>query len=186
MLETMAAFTLAEHMGGLTFANSPVKAGYARLLGGGRRPARTRDGWIALLPYTAKHWEAFFHAAGQDALCARYDVADRQSRNRNIQALYGHLLDILRERGTDEWLAMCDELDIPATRIYGLDELPEHPHLKAVGLFRDSVHPTEGRVRELRPTTRFHGTPTSIRRPAPTLGQHTEEVLAELRSRNTP
>jgi formyl-CoA transferase len=186
MLETMAAFTLAEHMGGLTFKDSPVKAGYARLLGGGRRPARTRDGWIALLPYTARHWEAFFHAAGQDALCARYDVADRQSRNRHIQALYGHLLDILRERGTDEWLAMCDELDIPATRIYGLDELPEHPHLKAVGLFQERVHPTEGPVRELRPTARFHGTPTSLRRPAPTLGQHTEEVLAELRTRNAP
>lgn len=186
MLETMAAFTLSEHMGGLTFEDSPVKAGYARLLGGGRRPARTRDGWIALLPYTAKHWEAFFHAAGQDALCARYDIADRQSRNRNIQALYGHLLDILRERGTDEWLALCDELDIPATRIYGLDELPAHPHLKAVGLFQDSVHPTEGPLRELRPTTRFHGTPTSIRRHAPTLGQHTEEVLKELRTRDTP
>ena len=179
MLETMAAFTLAEHMGGLTFPGSTAKAGYARLLGGGRRPARTRDGWIGLLPYTARHWEAFFRVAGREDLCARYDVADRQARNRDIQALYGHLLEILATRDTDEWLALCDELDIPATRIYTLDELPAHPQLRAVGLFQDSMHPTEGALRELRPTTRFDLTPTSIRRPAPTLGQHTAEVLAE-------
>lgn len=186
MFETMAAFTLSEHMGGLTFPGSSAKAGYARLLEGGRRPARTLDGWIGLLPYTARHWEAFFRAAGREVLCEQYDIADRQARNRNIQALYTHLIEILRERTTDEWLALCDEMDIPATRIYTLDALPAHPHLQAVSLFQDTVHPTEGPLRELRPTTRFHATPTSIRRPAPTLGQHTREVLAELQSQDTP
>lgn len=80
---------------------------------------------------------------------------------------------------TDEWLALCEDLDIPATRLYSLDELPEHPHLQAVGLFQETQHPTEGAIREIRPTTRFHATPTSIRRPAPALGQHTREVLLE-------
>ena len=56
MLETMTAFTLAEHMGGMTFDPPPAKAGYARLLAGGRKPAPTRDGFVAMLPYTTEHW----------------------------------------------------------------------------------------------------------------------------------
>ncbi|MDM0073457.1 CoA transferase [Variovorax sp. J2P1-59] len=179
MLETMAAFTLAEHMGGLTFPGSTVQAGYARLMGGGRQPARTSDGWIGLLPYTPKHWRAFFSAAGHEEICNRYDLSDRHQLNKNIKSLYRHLGEIMPSRSTDEWLALCEQLDIPATRIYSLDELPRHPQLMASGLFEESTHPTEGPINELRPTTLFQSTPALIRRPAPTLGQHTNEVLTE-------
>ncbi|KQX21384.1 CaiB/BaiF CoA transferase family protein [Variovorax sp. Root434] len=179
MLETMAAFTLAEHMGGLTFPGSTVQAGYARLMNGGRQAARTSDGWIGFLPYTPKHWQAFFSAAGHEEICRRYDLSDRHQLNKNIKSLYRHLGEIMPSRSTDEWLALCEQLDIPATRIYSLDELPRHPQLMASGLFEQREHPTEGPINELRPTTLFQGTPASIRRPAPTLGQHTDEVLKE-------
>ena len=179
MLETMAAFVLTEHMGGLTFPGSNVKAGYARLLEGGRKPVRTRDGWISLLPYTDKHWKAFFHEVDRDDLGARYNIASRAERNANIRNLYGHLRELAPLRTTAEWMALCERLDIPATPIYSLDDLPEHPHLKAVKLFQESVHPEVGPIREIRPTARFARTPTSIRRPAPSLGRDTHEVLRE-------
>lgn len=60
-----------------------------------------------------------------------------------------------------------------------LDDLPAHPHLKAVGLFEDAQHPTEGPIRQLRPTARFSATPTRVYRQAPTVGQHTSEILRE-------
>lgn len=180
MLETMAAFTLAEHMGGMTFPGATEKAGYARLLEGGRRPARTQDGWIGMLPYTDRHWTAFFKAAGHAELSDKYSIANAAQRNQNIRALYGHLTEILPTRTTAEWLTLCDELDIPATRIYGLDELPEHPQLVAVGLFEDSEHPSQGLIRQIRPTTLFQATPAAIRRHAPLLGEHTAEILKEL------
>lgn len=180
MLETLAAFTLAEHMGGMTFPGSSTKAGYARLLEGGRRPARTQDGWMCLLPYTDRHWTAFFTAAGHAELCNQYSLANAAQRNANIRALYGHLIEILPSRTTEKWLELCDELDIPATRIYALDDLPSHPQLQAVGLFEESNHPSEGPLRQIRPTTLFQATPTSIRRHAPTLGEHTAELMQEL------
>jgi len=179
MLETMTAFVLTEHMGGLTFVPPPAPAGYARLLEGGRRPAQTSDGWISILPYTARHWDAFFKAVDREDLARQYSIANRYERNANIRALYQHLCDLTPQRTTREWLTLCEELDIPATPIYMLDDLPEHPHLKAVGMFQESDHPTEGRIRQLRPAARFGTTPVSIRRPAPTLGQHTREVLQE-------
>ncbi len=179
MFETMVAFTLAEHLGGLTFDPAPAGAGYARLLAGGRKPAPTRDGYIAMLPYTGKHWSAFFTAAGRPDLAEKYGGDDRQARNANIGEMYGHLAEATRQRTTGEWMRICAELDIPATPIVALDALPDHPHLKAVGLFQTAKHPSEGAIRYVNPPTRFAATPAEARLPAPLLGQHTCEILRE-------
>jgi crotonobetainyl-CoA:carnitine CoA-transferase CaiB-like acyl-CoA transferase len=180
MMETMTAFLLTEHMGGMTFRPSDVPAGYARLLEGGRKPARTSDGWISMLPYTNTHWQSFFIEVGRADLAEKYNINSRHERNANIRALYKHMTDLAPSRTTAQWMAICDKLDIPATPIYQLDDLPKHPHLKAVGLFQDSEHPSEGPIRELRPAAKFSLTPVSIRSHAPLLGQHTSEVLAEV------
>lgn len=179
MLETMTSFVLAEHMGGVTFEGSTESAGYARLLQGGRRPVQTKDGWICALPYTDRHWRAFFHAVGRDDIGDEYGVTDKSQRNANIRKLYQKLAEFILERTTAEWMALFEKLDIPATPIYALDALLEHPHLKAVGLFQETHHPTEGSLREIRPPMKFSATPLSLRRHAPSLGEHTSEVLLE-------
>jgi len=56
----------------------------------------------------------------------------------------------------------------------------EQPHLKAVGLFQEVEHPTEGTLRQARPPARFSGSPAAVRRLAPRLGEHTREVLREV------
>ena len=179
MLETLAGFVLAEHMGGLTFASSGKPAGYARVMNGGRRPYATRDGHVAMLPYTAEHWGAFFEQAGRPDLSEKFSVRDRQKLNANIRAVYDAVAELMRERTTAEWMALCAECDIPATPIYKLDDLPSHPQLKAVDLFRTMQHPSEGAVSYVRPATKFAATPASVRAPAPRLGEHSREVLRE-------
>ncbi|MBI3374490.1 MAG: CoA transferase [Betaproteobacteria bacterium] len=179
MFETMVAFTLAEHLGGLTFDPAPAKAGYARLLAGGRRPAPTRDGHIAILPYTADQWIAFFQSAGRADLAGKYGIRDRLARNVHLVAMYREMAQITRQRTTAEWLELCARLDIPATALGALDDLPEHPHLKAVGLIETAEHPSEGSVRFVRPPTRFGASPAAVRFQAPRLGQHTAEILRE-------
>lgn len=177
MLETMAAFVLAEHMGGMTFEPREGPAGYARLMRGGRRPMRTRDGWLALLPYTAEHWTAFFSEIGRDDLVAV--AVNRPERNRRIKELYAAMEQALARRPTDDWLATCERLDIPATRLYALDDLPDHPHLAATNFFELHDHPTVGKIRMTRPPTKFSQTPASVRRLAPRLGEDSEEILRE-------
>lgn len=179
MFETMVAFMLTEHLAGLTFEPSSTKAGYARLLEGGRKPAPTKDGYFALLPYTTEQWIAFLKAAERPDLLETLEIADRHTRNANIQKIYAALHEITRTRTTAEWVAICHELDIPATPIYSLDELPDHPQLKATKLFATMDHPTEGTVRYVRPPTKFAASPASIRHPAPLLGQHSCELLRE-------
>jgi crotonobetainyl-CoA:carnitine CoA-transferase CaiB-like acyl-CoA transferase len=179
MLETMAAFTLAEHLGGLTFDPPHGTAGYQRLLSGGRRPAPTRDGFVAMLPYSGEHWRQFFHRTGRDDLASRYNFDDRHQRNARIQEIYDDMASVTRTMTSAECLALCESLDIAATRIHTIDELPEHPHLKAVGLFERQQHPSEGTVVAVRPPTRFARTPATLHRQAPFLGQHNDEVLRE-------
>jgi formyl-CoA transferase len=179
MFETMVAFLLSEHLGGLTFDPAPAKAGYARLLAGGRKPAPTKDGHIAILPYTGDRWAAFFNAAGRADLAQKHGGGDRQARNANIVEMYRDMAEMTRQRTTAEWMVICATLDIPATPIYAIDDLPEHPHLKAVGLFRAAQHPSEGPIRYVNPPIKFAATPAQVRFSAPLLGQHTQEILRE-------
>lgn len=179
MLETLVAFTLCEHLGGLSFEPPLGKPGYARVLEGGRRPVPTKDGFATILPYNGTHWTAFFTAAGRPELADEYGVNDGAKRNANVTKLYVELAKLTPQRTTAEWMALCEELDVPATPLYSLEELPEHPHLKAVGLFQRMDHPTEGAIQYVAPPTRFSDTPASVRRGAPSIGQHTDEILRE-------
>ena len=179
MLETMAAFVLTEHLGGLAFEPAPAPVGYARLLEDGRKPAPTKDGFIAMLPYSAGHWRAFFDAAGHPEIGQELAHEDRALRNANNKKLYAAMRETTKERTTAEWMAICAECDIPATPIYRLEQLPEHPQLTAVELFQIAQHPSEGAVRYVRPATKFANTPAAIRGHAPLHGQHSDEILRE-------
>ena len=180
MLETMVAFTLVEHMGGLTRNPATQNAGYSRVLSGGRQPSPTRDGYIAMLPYTNHHWESFFRDAGQEALGKELGASSRITRNANIQGLYAALHNITMTKTTSEWLEICDRLDIPATPIYTMEELPSHPQLQAVQLFTDEEHPDLGAIRYIRPPVKFTKTPAKVRHQAHRLGQDTESILIDL------
>jgi crotonobetainyl-CoA:carnitine CoA-transferase CaiB-like acyl-CoA transferase len=179
MFETLVAFTLAEHLGGLSFHPPHGGAGYQRLLSGGRRPAPTRDGHVAMLPYSGGHWRQFFIRAGREDLAAKYNFDDRHERNARIREIYDDMAQITQSMTSAQCLALCEALDIAATRLYTIDELPTHPHLQAVELFERHHHPSEGPIVGVRPPTRFARTPAALRRPAPTLGQHNDEVLRE-------
>lgn len=180
MFETMVAFVLTEHLAGMSFEPPLSGAGYERLLSGGRTPAPTADGYIAMLPYTGDHWAALFESVGRGELVEKYRIHDRDARNTHLKALYREMMDITRRRSTAEWVRTCAELDIPATPIYQLDDLVQHPHLQAVGLFQTAQHPTQGAIRYLRPPTLFSRSPASVRLHAPELGQQTTEILAEV------
>jgi formyl-CoA transferase len=82
-------------------------------------------------------------------------------------------------RTTAEWMSICNQFDIPATPLYSLDELPEHPQLVATSLFQTMEHPSEGTVRYIRPPTKFARTPAAVRGAAPRVGEHSCEILRE-------
>ena len=179
MLETMTAFVMAEHMGGLTF-DPPIGApGYSRMLAPDRRPHRTADGHICILPYTDRHWKDFFHIAGRPELCDDPRLSDAQTRSQHVAELYALIAECVRDGPTAFWLEKLKSADIPSGPVNRLAELPEDEHLAAVNMFPRTDHPTEGSIRVVRPPVRFSGADCSLRRAAPRLGEHSREILRE-------
>lgn len=180
MFETMVGFVLGDHMGGLTFEPPLGAGGYARQLSPDRRPYRTSDGYVCALVYTDKQWRSFLRAIGREE---RFDtdprLRDFPSRMAHIDALYAELGDIFAERSTAEWLALLQAADIPAMPLHDLDSVFEDPHLVATGFFRSHVHPSEGPIRSASPPASFSASERGPERQAPTLGEHTIEILAE-------
>ena len=179
MLETMAAFVMAEHMGGLTFEPPLGPPGYARMLAPDRQPHRTADGHICLLPYTDRHWRDFFRLAGHPELADDPRLADGETRSRHFAELYALLAECVRVAPTAYWLDRLKTADIPCGPVNPLAELPADEHLAAVDFFPRAEHPSEGSIRMVRPPVRFGAADCALRRPAPRLGEHSREILRE-------
>ena len=180
MFETMAQFVLSEHMQGRTFDPPTGPTGYPRTLSPHRRPYKTKDGYIAVLPYNDGQWRRFFQAAGKSAsLESDPRFADMASRTANIDSLYEMISQELLTRTTDEWLAICQENDIPCMRPHTLDSLIEDPHLADAKFFQFEEHPSEGRLRTMREPSTWSQTQPPTGRFAPRLGENTREILAE-------
>jgi crotonobetainyl-CoA:carnitine CoA-transferase CaiB-like acyl-CoA transferase len=181
MLECMTSFHLAEHMFGHVYDPPTGQWAYSRVANPERRPFPTKDGYIGLLPYTDEQWVQFFDAAGWgERFSGDPRFKDQPSRVRHMRELYALAGEASQSRTTQEWLALLKPLSIPVVKMNRLDELMADPHLDAVGLFERYEHPSAGAYFHLRPPVRYSKTPANIRRHAPRLGEHTEEVLAEI------
>jgi crotonobetainyl-CoA:carnitine CoA-transferase CaiB-like acyl-CoA transferase len=167
MFEAMVSFLAVEHLAGRSFAPPLGAAGYSRVLSRHRRPYRTADGFIGVMPYTAAHWRAFFRAAGRDDWAMDDALGDDAARAAMIDTLYERLAECLPHRPSAEWLSVLAQADIPCSPVNGIDDLLEDPHLKATGFFETVEHPSEGRLVSVRPPIRFSRTPSSVARQAP-------------------
>jgi crotonobetainyl-CoA:carnitine CoA-transferase CaiB-like acyl-CoA transferase len=179
MFETMVSFTLIEHLAGETFCPAKESMGYERVLSKHRKPYRTKDGHIGLLPYTEEQWARFFEAAGRPEMAADPRVTDPALRSRKIDELYGLLAEIVAERTTAEWVELLRAADLPMTPVLSPEDLLDDEHLQAIGFFRREEHPSEGQVRTIGIPVRFSRTPGDIRRLAPRLDEHRKEILLE-------
>jgi crotonobetainyl-CoA:carnitine CoA-transferase CaiB-like acyl-CoA transferase len=178
MFETMAQFVLADHMGGHAFTPPLAQMGYKRLLSRSRGPYATKDGDLSLVVYTDRHWRDFTRLTGcADLMDNDERFRSQESRTRHAEEIGQFLADQLRARSNDEWLEALRQIDIPASPVNSIEDLLEDPHLKAVVLFEEIDHPTEGRIVVSHHPVRYSRSPASIRRLAPNLGEHTAEVL---------
>ncbi|CAB3630683.1 CaiB/BaiF CoA transferase family protein [Achromobacter pestifer] len=179
MFEGMAHLVLGDHLGGATFEPPLGPTGYARLLAPHRRPYATADGFICLLIYNDKHWRNFFGLIGRPELERDPRFCTHGARAAHISEVYAFVAEVISTRTSQEWLDDLARADIPASQLYTVDGLLQDEHLAATGFIREMDHPSEGRIRTTAPLGQYQGTPTSLRRPAPKLGQHSREVLAE-------
>lgn len=177
MFDAMLSFNLVEHLAGATVpGESP---GYPRILSAHRGPHRTKDGYLAVMPYSDSDWKALYCAVGRQDELSMPQFQSQRSRHANPDVVYGSLADVLAERPTADWIALCEESGIPYGRVPSLDDLVEDRRLHR-DMLESSEHPVAGSYRSIRSPIRFDNSAARLRRHAPVVGEHTTEVLAEL------
>ncbi|BAT61344.1 formyl-coenzyme A transferase [Variibacter gotjawalensis] len=178
MFETMVSFLMVEHLCDRTFG--PDKSpGYSRVLSQVRRPHKTMNGYIGVLPYNDKHWRQFFAVVGHPEMANDPRFATYHARSANYNELYGKLREFLIQNTTEHWLEKLREAQIPAAPVLNLEQLFDDEHLNAVGLFQHVDHPVMGDILAVRPPVSFSETPARMGKPAGVLGADTTAVLED-------
>jgi crotonobetainyl-CoA:carnitine CoA-transferase CaiB-like acyl-CoA transferase len=131
--------------------------------------------------YTDRHWRDFTKLIGCPGLMESDErFRSQESRTRHAEDVGRFLATQLATRSNAEWLDVLHQIDIPACPVNAIEDLLDEPHLRAVGLWQDMEHPTEGTVKVARHPVKYSRSPASIRRLAPNFGEHTAEVLGDL------
>lgn len=177
MFESLVGFLLNEHLAAASFSPEPQGAGYHRLFSPDRKPYRTKDGWVAALPYTGDQWRRLLQEIGRQELAAEPWFQDAGERSRRVGELYAVLGAAVMERSTADWLEVFARLDIPYSKVNDLDDLLTDPHLAAVGFFAPGPQSAVGATRALRQPVVFRGAQTMPDRPAARIGADTRAVL---------
>jgi crotonobetainyl-CoA:carnitine CoA-transferase CaiB-like acyl-CoA transferase len=180
MFECMTSFMAVEHLAGKGFIPDLGHTGYQRVLNPYRKPYASLDGFISVAPYTDEQWIRFFKISRQDELLGDARFMSASARSQHIEVLYSLLEQIIAKRSNEEWSQLLSQADIPFSAVFSLADLVDDPHLASIDFWKEFDHPTEGKIRMAGVPVKFSRTPGEIRSPAPGLGEHTDEIMAQL------
>ena len=178
MLDAIIAFLWSSDMGGQTFVGKEVSA---------QRAATfidliyaTKDGYISVATMANKQWQGLCNATEHPEWLDDERFRTASLRDQNADARLRLVQSALLEKTADEWLEILEEAGVPCAPVLKRMEMIRHPQVEASEIIIETEHPNVGNLRQARPAARFEGTPTEIRRGAPLLGEHTDEILTEL------
>ncbi|HEY7151343.1 MAG TPA: CoA transferase [Solirubrobacterales bacterium] len=135
-------------------------------------PYEAADGWVTCGALEPKFWRAFCEGVGRPELVAAQFEAPGSDPWREVA-------EIFKGRTRDEWLAFNDEHDAMIEPVLDLDEALDSELVRDREMVVDLDQPGLGTVRQLGVPVKLSRTPGAVERPAPALGEHTEDVLRE-------
>lgn len=154
--------------------NSSFNAGF--------QPMRFLDGWGIVVPTT----DADFAGMCRSLDVPGFDdprvatVAERRQNREVLEPIMDMCYANAANLTQDEAIARFERERVAFAMVLSTAEITDDPHAVAIGMFEDFEHPVVGRARLPRHPTQFSGTPAALGGLSPSLGQHTDEVLAEL------
>src|SRR5712671_1473366 len=178
MLEAVVAFLWSSDMSSQTFVGEePAEQEAASTID---LIYETADGYITAAVVTDRQWIGLTRALDKPEWLEDQRFKTPSLRAQNIDARLQMTQDVLIGRPSAEWLDKLTAADVPCGPVLTRSQMIRHPHVQALELLEEYAHPKAGRLRQSRAAARFSQTPPSIRRGAPALGGHTEEVLGEI------
>ena len=173
----MGPYEAAEYF---TSGQPPRRLGQAHRLAAPYQVFQSRDGWVAIGAANQKFWTQFCTLMGAPDLATDPRFDTMTTRVANYDALIAIVSAHLRKESTAEWIARLEGSGIPVAPVLTHDQSLQHPQTLAREMVTEVQHPTAGVVRVLGVPVKLSATPAGVRTAAPTLGQHTAQVLAEI------
>ncbi len=177
MLDAVIAFLWPEGMAAQTFISSgaqPPRAKSRDLI------FETADGYITAGANSNAEWQGLARALGRPEWIEDPRFNTVAARIKNVGERLELTAEIFATKSSAEWLSRLEANDVPCAPVLSREEVLRDPQVIANELIVESEHPHAGRMRQPRPAARFEATPAGLHRPAPLLGEHTEEILREL------
>lgn len=180
LLDTPIAWAVYEAATYFATGAVPERLGQGHRTSAPYQAFRTADGWINLGGGSPAFWPRICAVLGVENLVDDPRFATPALRVENRHALERLLEARFRTAPTSAWLARLETAGVPAGPILGYDQVFADPQVRHREMAVEVDHPRAGRTRVLGIPFKLSGTPGRVRRPAPTLGQHTDEILREL------
>jgi formyl-CoA transferase len=158
----------------------PQPLGSAHRMTAPYQALRTRDGHITVGANNPRLWQRLCQVLGREDLFddPRYTTNAGRMKHRDVLAT--ELESVLKDRDSEEWQAALLAAGVPCGPIHDYEQVCQDPHTLARDMVVTMRHPAEGEIRGLGIPVKLSDTPGQIRRPAPMLGEHTDELLAGL------
>ncbi len=136
--------------------------------------------WFILGVGSDNVWQSFCKLVNREELSSDPRFTENAKRVENYEALMPLVRDIILTRTVDDWLPLLRAAGVPAGRINALDAALSDDHLRERGMIVELEHPALGYVKSIATPVHLSDTPLVYRRHPPRLGEHTDEILAEL------
>ncbi len=179
LVDTQVAWLVNEGLNYLTSGETPPRRGNAHPNIVPYQLFETRDGHVILAVGNDAQFRRFCDFAGVAELAADERFITNDARVRNRDAVIALLAPVLRRHTMSHWLDGLERLGVPCGPVNNIAAVFEDPQVKARGMKITMPHPA-GSVDLIASPVKMSTTPVTYRRPPPTMGQHTDEVLAEL------
>jgi crotonobetainyl-CoA:carnitine CoA-transferase CaiB-like acyl-CoA transferase len=180
LLEAALALTVWESSEYWVTGQAPARLGSAHRLAAPYQALRAADGFFTVGANTERLWQAFARAVGRPELAADPRFADVTARLQNRAALVQEIEKATVTEPRAHWLARLHAEGVPSGPINTYPEALADPHTLARDMVVDLVHPGAGPIKALGIPVKLSDTPGAVDRPAPLVGEHTDEILREL------
>ena len=139
----------------------------------------TQDGYINIGAANQNNWERMCRAVGREDLLDDDRFASNPERMVSIDALTPIMEETFRTQTTAHWVETLEKAGVPCGPIYNIEQVYADPHVQSRDMAVELEHPKSGAIRNIGVPVKLSDTPGSVRTPAPLLGQHSDEVLAQ-------
>ena len=178
MLEAVLGFLWASDMGSQTFVgDEPARQEAASAID---LIYETADGYITAAALTDRQWAGLARSVERPEWLEDERFKTSALRQKNIDVRLQLTQEALMTRPTAVWLERLTAAGVPCAPVLTRNEVIRHSQVREMGIIVETEHPKAGRLRQARPAARFSRTPAGVRHGAPSLGEHTREILAEL------